>query len=810
MRLQGWVSPYSRTADEGAFCRSNQCPPRGHCHESQPRATPPRVGVDVRRAATPGRVSRALLLLCLLVGEMASLQAATALPTGLSELASPSAPAPKTEVSVASISARRAALQKEITATRDELAKLPEGVSADSARWLTQETALLERIDAIYAEQQRTWQHAADLANEAADVDERTRSNLPPEVTFKPPYDLPLLDQLYAERDYLVQTADTLKRDVNNAEAALQEARDALEEKDRLRRAARGPAGSGEPATKAPGTLRLAELESRLAQETVLLREKALRTLKLQESLLEPKQKLLRPRFDWLRGHLTLEPSEPPAVQQAEQKRLVELDRAIATAKTAAEAAAQAVIATERRATVEKISDELESRRANRQTANLSLSVLTAQRARIAEKAKVTALRRRVLSGGMATPELHALGEENQEALKALTGERRRATTELFRSRRELQEWQGRLTRAAAADEKVAPWSVERVKRLAPWIDLSQAETIDLDRLRTERSRLQEEIGSRVNLFSWRDATAITRENIVAAWNFEVFSVQDQPVRVNTLLYVVLLVVLGYHVSRWTSRLVSRSVLQRLGMLTGRRAAWESLGFYALFVVVLVVAFNLFHLSLTQFSVVSGALAVGIGFGSQNLIGNFISGIILLIERPVNQGDVIEIDGRQVTVERLGARSTIVRTLDNTHLIVPNSRLLEQPVLNWTLSDDVVRKHIRVGLAYGSPTRKVAELLQGVLNGVETVLKEPKPTVKFADFGESSLIFEIYFWVSISSPVDAENELRHRIAEVFAAEKIVMAFPQRDVHLETTQPLQVIVTSAPSVAPPNPAAPLSS
>jgi small-conductance mechanosensitive channel len=265
---------------------------------------------------------------------------------------------------------------------------------------------------------------------------------------------------------------------------------------------------------------------------------------------------------------------------------------------------------------------------------------------------------------------------------------------------------------------------------------------------------------------------------------------------VKTILIVVLLVLVGYYASRWLSELVSNRVFKRLGLNTGRRAAWQSLWFYAMFVVVLVVAFNQFHLSLTQFSVVSGALAVGIGFGSQSLINNFISGIILLIERPVNQGDVIEIDGRRVTVERLGARSTIVLTLDNTHIIVPNSRLLEQPVINWTLSDEVVRQQIRVGVAYGSPTRKVEELLQGIMTGLEQVRKEPKPLVKFAEFGDSALLFDIYFWATIDERLETENELRHRIAEVFARESIVIAFPQRDVHLETSKPLQVVITPA--------------
>jgi len=121
---------------------------------------------------------------------------------------------------------------------------------------------------------------------------------------------------------------------------------------------------------------------------------------------------------------------------------------------------------------------------------------------------------------------------------------------------------------------------------------------------------------------------------------------------------------------------------------------------------------------------------------------------------------------------------------------------LEKPVINWTLSDEVVRQQISMGVAYESPTRKGAELLQGILDGVELVQKDPAPRVKFADFSESSLLFIVYFWTSIPDRVDAENELRHRIAEVFAREKIVMAFPQRDVHLETTKPLQVVVTPA--------------
>jgi small-conductance mechanosensitive channel len=744
-------------------------------------------------------LSSVLLLGGALNGLPSLAAAAPALPLPGASVAS-AGPEEKDAFTTAAVADKRAALKKEIAATREELSELREGMTDDAARWLTQETALLERIDAIHAEQQRTLQHAADLAKEAADVDERTRNQRPPEATLKPPYGIALLDQLYDERDYLVEAEGWLKTDIDNSEAMLLEARDIAEEKERARRSVRETTEANGDGTRAPVNLRLSELEVRLAQETVRLQESALRTLKLQESLLKPKLKLLRPRFEWLRAHLTLEAGESDEAKKAHDERAEALDRAIAAAKEEADAVTRAVISAERRSKGDQASDELESRRADRQTANLALSVLTAQRARLAERAEVAVLRRRVLGGEMSSKEMRSAADANQDAIDQLMRERKRQNTDLLKSRKELQEGQGRLTRAATGEDKAASWTVERMKRLTSWIELSEGELSDLDRLHTERNRLKEELGGRVNLFSVRDALAICRENVAGAWNYEIFSVNDAPIRVKTMLGVLLLVVAGYYASRWVSALLSRTLFTRMGMNVGRKAAWQTLWFYALFILVLVVAFDFFHISLTQFSVMSGALAVGLGFGSQNLISNFISGIILLVERPVNQGDVIEIDGRQVTVEELGPRSTIVRTADNTHLIVPNSRLLEQPVVNWTLSDDVVRKRIRLGVAYDSSTRKVAELLEGVLSEVENVRKDPAPLVKFADFGENSLIFELYFWVSMSDPVDAENELRHRIAEVFAKEGVVMAFPQRDVHLETTKPLEVVITQ-PTPAP---------
>ncbi len=737
-----------------------------------------------------------------LVGVFASLtimvsSVLAAPPTGDSSAETAAAATEKTELTPEAVAERRAALQKEISTTRSELGKLPEGKLDETALWLTQETALLERLDNLYVEQQRTLQHAADLAKESADVEERTKGRRPPEAILKPPYGVQLLDQLYGERDYLEQARGWLKTDVANATEALREARDTLEEKERERRAAREALDKAKDHAKAQSKLRLAELESRLAQETVVLREKAVRTLKFQQSLLEPKQALLRPSFDWLRTHLVLSDEEITAAKTRREKRAAELDAAIASSNEDAEKVSRLVIAAERVSAnaATKDSGELELRRADRQTASLTLAVLTAQRERLDEEGQVEELRRRVLTGAASNREMRAWADANQTALDRSERARRLQLVETLKSRKELQDLQAKMTRVAGAEERAAPWVIDRVRRLTAWVALSEKELGDIDALRTERNRLKEELGSKVILFSWRDAMTAMRENFVAAWNYEAFSVQDQPIRVKTILAVILLIILGHWVSRRTSDAIGRTVFRRMGLNTGRRAAWQRLSFYGLFLIVLLTACNLFHLSLTQFSVVSGALAVGIGFGSQNIVGNFISGIILLVERPVNQGDVIEIDGEPVTVEKLGPRSTIVRTLDNTHVIVPNNRLLEQPVTNLTLSDDVVRNRIRLGVAYGSPTREVERLLHEVMLSLETVNREPQPQVNFHDFGDSALVFDALFWISIRERKEAESELRHRIAEAFEKAGIVMAFPQRDIHLDTLKPLQIQVTS---------------
>jgi len=189
---------------------------------------------------------------------------------------------------------------------------------------------------------------------------------------------------------------------------------------------------------------------------------------------------------------------------------------------------------------------------------------------------------------------------------------------------------------------------------------------------------------------------------------------------------------------------------------------------------------------LTKITIMVSALGVGIGFGLQGLVNNFISGLVLLFEQPVRVGDTIEIGGKWTEIKRIGLRSTTVQTLEKADVIIPNGDLISKEVTNWTLSNRQIRVSVPVGVAYGSDVPKVMETLLASANDHEMVIKSPPPQVLFLRFGESSLDFELRTWIT-----DADNrlqvisELHQEIDRRFREAKIEIAFPQRDLHLRS-------------------------
>ena len=220
----------------------------------------------------------------------------------------------------------------------------------------------------------------------------------------------------------------------------------------------------------------------------------------------------------------------------------------------------------------------------------------------------------------------------------------------------------------------------------------------------------------------------------------------------------------------------------------GVKAALKRLLHYIIFTIGFFVAVSMAGLDLQKFTIIAGALGVGIGFGLQNIVNNFVSGLILLFERPVKVGDTINIDDQWGTITRIGMRSTVFETLDRSEIIVPNSDLISQKVTNWTFTSNISRIVLTVGVAYGSSLDKVLEILMRVAKEHPEILDEPETSAIFTGFGESSIDFELRVWISdIGKRLKVKSELGQAVDRYFREEGITIPFPQRDLHLRSIE-----------------------
>jgi small-conductance mechanosensitive channel len=282
-------------------------------------------------------------------------------------------------------------------------------------------------------------------------------------------------------------------------------------------------------------------------------------------------------------------------------------------------------------------------------------------------------------------------------------------------------------------------------------------------------------------------------------WNLPLIQLgSGQTVVVGQIVLVLVILVVGYLASKLVERLIERR-LAKTSVTADAAYALKRISFYALLVTVAMLALSLLRIPLTAFAFVSGAIAIGVGFGAQNIINNFISGWILMFERPVRIGDFIELDDQKGVVETIGNRSTRIRRTDGVHILVPNSQLLERKVVNWTLVDFDIRSIVRVGVAYGSPTKLVSELMLQAMHEIPLIKKKPEPQIIFDDFGDNSLIFDAYFWSEVRAERDQRilrSTVRFRIDELFREHGIVISFPQRDLHMDTLSPLEIRLVDA--------------
>ena len=269
--------------------------------------------------------------------------------------------------------------------------------------------------------------------------------------------------------------------------------------------------------------------------------------------------------------------------------------------------------------------------------------------------------------------------------------------------------------------------------------------------------------------------------------------VNQKPVTITSIALGIIIILVFVFLSRWLRKIAKTKLFPKYKLDEGIQLVILKLAHYLLVGLGIIVAVQSIGLNLTSLAVVFGLLSVGIGFGLQNVAANFVSGLIILFERPIKIGDRITIGDVLGDVMNINLRATLVRTIDNVSIIVPNSEFISSHVINWSHRDPKIRVHIPVGVAYGSDVPLVIRSLLEVAQDHAEVLKEPPPKVWFNEFADSSLNFELLVWIAHPKRrPDIISELNKKTDEIFRKNKIQIPFPQRDLHIRSTVPFEAM------------------
>lgn len=298
---------------------------------------------------------------------------------------------------------------------------------------------------------------------------------------------------------------------------------------------------------------------------------------------------------------------------------------------------------------------------------------------------------------------------------------------------------------------------------------------------------------------------------VTSLWDFPVFhleetlmiegvaSTEKRGVAFGRIIMALLFFLTAYFIAKRIKKRLQHAVVSR-GRLAEAQA--NTLGNWMMILVgvgLVLLTLHFLRIPLTVFAFLGGALAIGLGFGSQTLIKNFISGIIVLFERKIRVGDVVEVGGISGSIIEINTRSSVLSSPDGRETLVPNSVFLETSITNLTLANRVVRRFINIGVAYGSPVDLVSKVLSECAERHGLIQKDPKPLVILQDFGDNAMLFKLYFWFEMApnvSPELVESDLRMMIEKSFRDVGISFPFPQRDLHLTTLTPLQVAIHPA--------------
>ena len=675
---------------------------------------------------------------------------------------------------------------------------------------LQERTVKLRELNSVYQRLLTALKKKKVLEKEEVLLKEKEQTQQQTTLSKNPPYPLSFYDTILDKLITDDHKKETAVLGISLAEKALADARAKLEESGQDLRKSKEKLGTMEPG-EATGKLRWELEQARLKLETAQaifdLQRTTSQNLSIEVQLAEQNADVTQQNLIWVRKNLHFDSADLEKQIEAInrnrddlQKRQKDQLRGQMKVETAWLQAQERVASARKKTDIALAKARLEAADAEREASQQLLEQTEDMLNLLNQQEQVWRNRYALVKGGV-----------DQEQIDAWKKEIEAGKVKIERAMRLQESYQNSLQpQITSLEKQLSDQGFSKDLRRALENRLGALRTLErggieylsmLQATSQLNQRLLDEIThKRDHVDLWKKLTALTGmvKNI---WDLELWVIDDHAVTVKKLVMALIVLIIGFTFVKRIFLFWVRGLLARVHMKETTTAAVEKIiNYFAVFLIILF-ALRVVNMPLTLFTFLGGAVAIGVGFGAQNLINNFISGFIVMAEQPIKIGDLVEIEGMFAMVEEIGARCTRIRTGGNVQILVPNSSFLEKNIINWTLSDKEVRAQVTVGVIYGSPVREVERLMLQVADEHTRVRKAPKPFVLFNDFGDNALIFDLYFWISMNRIMDRriiESDIRFHIDKLFREAGIVIAFPQRDVHLDTQKPLEFRLVKDPS------------
>lgn len=620
----------------------------------------------------------------------------------------------------------------------------------------------------------------------------------------KPPYPVPLLDALRDERDLLASRLNLLDTELATQEASL------LRLNEDKRKAAEGVrllaerVATGREPRSGPDVRDkelIAQLRLQVHETELLLTHDARDRSQGERTSLKTRLDQLDAQLATLARDPRLDETDLALLQEESQQRLARVTREAADNETRL---AELVL-------LQRDAEDGPLQQARRREQGVRRAIQGAHASFDAiEQATWDAWRKRAaLYAEADAAQQQAVADFIRQSLERLTARSAVDAGQLTAARQAANDQAQRLERlspdAPELDAERALWLAQQqqVQVLERTQQAMQALQKLYERSRQDLAQLDTRQSWGERLFQAWSWLSLRAQGI---WQYELFAASDTSVidgRTVTVQYGVtvgksvgalLLFVLGYWLAGKLASVGERALIRRFNVNPQLARVLKRWVLFSGALIVLVIVLNLARIPLTVFAFLGGALAIGIGFGTQNIIKNLISGVIILFERKVRVGDIVTIGTVTGTVSAVDLRATSVRGFDGIESILPNSTLLENQVSNWTYPAPLLRRSVKVGIAYESDPAEAARLIGACTQANANVLQEPAPKVLLENFGDHALELNLFYWMRLPGLVsgpELDSQLRFAILDALRQAGIPIAFPQQDVHLDCAEALRV-------------------